>query len=91
MSGEIEAAAGDAVGGLFRFRRRVEHALPPGTPCANCGTPLMGPWCYACGQVGEDFHRSIWKLIGEAFESVLHLDGRVWITLPDLFRNPAVI
>ena len=89
MSGEIEAAAGDAVGGLFRFRRRVEHALPPGTPCANCGTPLMGPWCYACGQVGEDFHRSIWKLIAEAFESVLHLDGRVWATLPDLFRNPA--
>jgi hypothetical protein len=39
--------------------------------------------------VGEDFHRSIWKLIGEAFESVLHLDGRVWVTLPDLFRNPA--
>jgi hypothetical protein len=89
VSGEIEAAAGDAVGGLFRFRRRVDHPLPPGTPCANCGTPLMGPWCYACGQVGEDFHRSIWKLLGEAFESLLHLDGRTWVTLPDLFRNPA--
>jgi hypothetical protein len=77
------------VGGFFRFRRHVEHALEPGTPCANCATPLMGPWCYACGQVGEDFHRSIWKLIGEVFEGLLHFDGRVWTTLPDLFRHPA--
>ena len=26
---------------------------------ANCATPLQGPWCHACGQRGEDFHRSI--------------------------------
>jgi hypothetical protein len=77
------------LGGFFRFRRRPEHALPLGTPCANCGTPLMGPWCYQCGQVGEDFHRSIWKLIGEAFEGLLHFDGRVWTTIPELFRHPA--
>jgi len=48
----------------------------------------MGPWCYQCGQVGEDFHRSVWKLIGEAFEGLLHFDGRMWTTLPDLFRHP---
>ena len=89
MSHEIEAAAGDAVGGFLRFRRHSAHALAPGTPCANCATPLMGPWCYQCGQVGEDFHRSIWKLIGEAFEGLMHFDGRVWTTLPDLFRHPA--
>ncbi|HEY5289457.1 MAG TPA: DUF3667 domain-containing protein [Caulobacteraceae bacterium] len=89
MVNEIEAAAGEAVGGLFKFRRRNEHALPPGTPCANCATPLMGPWCHQCGQVGEDFHRSIWKLIGEAFEGLLHFDGRVWTTVPELFLHPA--
>jgi hypothetical protein len=49
----------------------------------------MGPWCHECGQLGEDFHRSIWRLIGEVFEGLLHFDGRVWTTLPDLFRHPA--
>jgi hypothetical protein len=89
VSQEIEAAAGEAAGGFFKFRRRVEHARPLGAPCANCATPLMGPWCHQCGQLAEDFHRSIWKLIVEVFEGLLHFDGRVWATLPDLFRHPA--
>ena len=89
MSQEIEAAAGDALGGFLRFGRHKAEALPLGTPCANCATPLQGPWCYRCGQLGEDFHRSIWKLIVEVFEGLLHFDGRVWRTLPDLFRRPA--
>ncbi len=89
MSQELEAAAGGAFGSFFRFRRHKQHDLLLGTPCANCATPLKGPWCYNCGQVGEDFHRSIWKLIAEVFEGLLHVDGRVWTTLPDLFRRPA--
>ena len=89
MSQEIEAAAADGLGGLFRLRRKPAPDVPIGEPCPNCATPLMGPWCYACGQLGEDFHRSIWRLIGEVFEGLLHFDGRVWTTLPDLFRHPA--
>src|SRR6202042_2370768 len=65
------------------------EALPVGSPCANCATPLMGPWCWKCGQAGEDFHRSIWRLIAEVFEGVFHLDGRVWTTLPALIWRPA--
>ena len=89
MSQEIETAVAGALGGFFRFGRRKEHVVPVGTPCANCATPLQGPWCHACGQLGEDFHRSTVKLVGEAFEGILHLDGRMWTTLPDLFRHPA--
>jgi hypothetical protein len=88
MSHEIEAAAGASLGGFFRPRRHNDAEFEPGTPCANCGTPLQGPWCYKCGQLGEDYHRSIWKLILEVFEGLLHFDGRVWTTLPDLFRRP---
>jgi hypothetical protein len=50
---------------------------------------LQGPWCHHCGHVGEDFHRSTFKLILEAFEGLLHFDGRFWSTLPDLFGHPA--
>jgi hypothetical protein len=89
MSQEIETAVAGALGGFFRFGRRKEHVVPIGTPCANCATPLQGPWCHQCGQLGEDFHRSTLKLVGEAFEGILHLDGRMWTTLPDLFRHPA--
>ncbi len=87
MAHEVEAAAAESLGGFFS--RRKSHAAPPGTPCANCATPLLGPWCYACGQLGEDFHRSMTRLTLEAVEGVLHLDGRLWRTLPDLFLRPA--
>jgi hypothetical protein len=87
MLSEIEAAAADGIGSFFR--RKPTHALPIGTPCPNCETPLQGPWCHACGQKGEEFHRSIGHLVAEAFEGLTHFDGRLWQTLPDLARNPA--
>jgi len=84
---ETDIAAGLSAGGFLAWRRK--HAAPPGTPCYNCGTPLRGPWCYACGQLGEDFHRSAYHLIGETIESFTHADGRLWRTLPRLVRDPA--
>jgi len=89
MSAEIETAAAGGVGGFFRFKARKPHGAAHEGPCANCGTPMLGPWCYACGQSGEEFHRSIVKLLVEVFEGLFHFDGRVWRTLPDLFRRPA--
>jgi len=87
MSSELEAAAGAAASG-FVGRLASRHASPHGTPCANCATPLQGPWCHACGQAGEDFHRSTVRLIAEVFEGLLHVDGRLWRTLPDLMWRP---
>ena len=89
MSNELETAAAASVGSMLTWRRRVAHDLPVGAPCANCGTPLMGPWCHACGQLGEDFHRSSWKLLMETIEGLFHFDGRLWRTLPGLAINPA--
>ncbi|HWW11868.1 MAG TPA: DUF3667 domain-containing protein [Brevundimonas sp.] len=87
MSGELETAGLASAGGWLKWKR--QHAdIPPGTPCANCETPLMGPHCHECGQLAEDFHKSIWKLTVEAVESLLHLDGRLFSTLPDLLRRP---
>jgi hypothetical protein len=68
---------------------RGRHALPPGTPCYNCGTALLGPWCYNCGQAGEDFHRHASHLVAETFESFFHADGRFWRTVPRLVLHPA--
>jgi hypothetical protein len=87
MAQEIEAGAADGVASLFR--RTPKHALPLGSPCPNCGTELKGAWCHACGQSGEEFHRSLVRLAGEALEGLFDVDGRLWQTLPDLILNPA--
>jgi len=87
MSHELEVVVGASVGGFAR-RAAAAHAPPIGTPCANCATPLQGPWCHVCGQSGEDFHRSIFRLCGEVVEGLLHMDGRLWRTLPDLMLRP---
>ena len=87
MAHELEVAAAASAGGLVRRVPR-RHARPPGAPCANCGIELQGPWCHACGQSAEDFHRSIVRLIGEVVEGLLHMDGRLWRTLPGLMMRP---
>lgn len=83
---ELDAITADAVAG--EIGRASKHALPLGTPCPNCTTPLAGAWCHACGQKGEDYHRSIWHLVTEAFEGLTHFDGRFWQTVPRLITRP---
>jgi hypothetical protein len=74
---------------FLRWRRH--HARPPGSPCFNCGAVLQGPWCHACGQLGEDYHRAAHHLLWEAFEGMFHADGRLWHTLPRLLVHPAAL
>jgi hypothetical protein len=89
MDNETVSAHQPSAGGFLGWRRR--HALPPGSACRNCATVLRGPWCYQCGQLGEDFHRSAHHLIGEVFEAFFHADGRVLRTLPRLAVNPGAL
>jgi hypothetical protein len=87
VTNELELAAGASAGAFLR-PTAAKHAAPPGTPCANCATPLLGPWCHECGQSGEDFHRSIVRLGAEVVEGLVHADGRLWRTLPGLMMRP---
>jgi hypothetical protein len=82
----LEAVTADTV--AHEMKRAAKYSLPIGTPCPNCRTTLAGAWCYACGQRGEEFHRSIWRLTWEALEGVTDLDGRLWQTLPRLLLKP---
>jgi hypothetical protein len=64
---------------------------PPtvGSPCGNCGTPLLGAWCHACGQkrVGQA-ERRLPHLLGQFFEALTDLDSRFWRTLRALMLQP---
>jgi len=87
MSNELETAGALSLGGFLR-RHKSPELLPLGTPCPNCATALAGPWCHACGQLGEDFHRSAAKLFLESMREFLDVDNRLWRTLPDLVMRP---
>lgn len=66
----------------------VLHPAPAGDECYNCKTPLLGHWCYQCGQHAEDYRRSTRALFWEAMEHLFSTDGRVWQTLPRLLTRP---
>jgi Protein of unknown function (DUF3667) len=87
MSQELETAAAISLGGLFR-RGKHHETLPLDSPCPNCATPLKGGWCFACGQIAEDFHRSTAKLVLESLQEVFDFDNRAWKTLPQLILRP---
>lgn len=92
MAKELEAVAGGMMGGLWsRFRddgKSAHEPPPPGTTCMNCQTELEGRYCHACGQEHADHHRSILHLGWETIESMFHVDGRLWRTIPWLFVKP---
>ena len=86
MERELEVAEAASVGEWLGPAR--SHIAPPGTPCANCGAILEGPYCHRCGQLAETFHRSLTHLVAEAVETLLHVDGRMWRTLQRLAFDP---
>ncbi|MBT2134999.1 DUF3667 domain-containing protein [Croceibacterium sp. LX-88] len=55
--------------------------------CLNCGTPLVGSHCHACGQRGH-VHRTLGAFFHDLLHGVLHFEGRTWRTLPLLVWNP---
>jgi hypothetical protein len=56
--------------------------------CANCGTPLNGPYCSNCGQKASDYHRPFWWIFGEFLDSVFNYDSRAFRTIWLLFAEP---
>jgi uncharacterized protein DUF3667 len=72
----------------------VPVVSPPEIPaaqtrvCANCGAPLGGEFCAACGQRHEPHVHTLGHFATEAFESVTHADSRLWRTLGYLLVKP---
>jgi hypothetical protein len=58
-----------------------------GGACANCGAPLVGAFCHACGQRAH-LHRSLLHLGEEFLHGILHFDAKAWRTIPLLVARP---
>lgn len=91
--GEFEAL-GDAVAGGMIGRAVEPSAGEPGADghtheknCLNCGTPLIGDFCYECGQKAH-VHRTLTGFFHDLVHGVLHVEGKIWNTLPLLVWKP---
>ena len=73
----VEQNAGEAQG----------HSAAGPVVCANCQTVFSGNFCPECGQKGH-IHRSLAAIGHDIMHGVLHLDGKLWNTLPLLVFKP---
>jgi hypothetical protein len=95
MTGEIEAAGDAITGGMLA--RAVEpghgeaahesgHEAGHGA-CLNCGTMVTSAYCAQCGQAAH-LHRSFVAIGHDLAHGVLHFEGKIWTTLPELALRP---
>src|SRR6266404_7167500 len=85
-------AVGDAVtGGLIARAVEPRAGEADGHTheknCLNCGTPLTGPYCSACGQKAH-VHRSIRAFFQDFVQGLFNFEGKIWRTLPMLAWRP---
>lgn len=59
--------------------------------CQNCGTPMLGDHCYACGQPVKGLVRHFGSIVGDFVDSVFDLDSRLLRTLPPLLFRPGFL
>src|SRR6476469_3240243 len=89
--GEFEAVADAVTGGLLG--RAVEPATgvregrTDEANCLNCGTALVGQYCYVCGQHAH-VHRTLGAFAQDFLTGALNFEGKIFKTLPLLAWRP---
>src|SRR5687768_440756 len=59
--------------------------------CLNCGVPLEGKFCAACGQRDIPPYPSVRELASDAVSEFSGWDGRLWATVRALVRRPGLL
>jgi uncharacterized protein DUF3667 len=60
-------------------------------PCANCGAPMHGPFCYACGQPEKGMIRQLASVMHDVLDTVFNIDSRVFRSLLPLYFRPGYL
>jgi hypothetical protein len=66
-------------------------AKPAMRRCENCGSPLYGDHCFACGQPTKGLVRHFSSILGDFFDTVFNIDSRVLRTIGPLLYNPGYL
>jgi hypothetical protein len=56
--------------------------------CENCGAPLYGKYCYACGQPVSGMVRHFSSIMSDVADSLLNIDERLFRTIGPLYFRP---
>jgi hypothetical protein len=64
---------------------------PSARRCENCGAPLYGDHCYACGQPVKGLVRQFSSIAGDFLDTVFNIDSRVLRTLGPLLARPGYL
>ena len=84
--GRVGSVAGTNEAGL-----EAAEPAPDGhsheSACLNCGAQLVGGHCHSCGQRAH-VHRSLGAFWHDLAHGVLHVEGKIWRTLPLLVLRP---
>jgi hypothetical protein len=59
--------------------------------CPNCREPLLGEFCYACGQPKKGFIRHLSGIVGDFLDTVFNIDSRTLRTVFPLFFRPGFL
>jgi len=86
IEGVGEAVTGSMLAGAVE-PATGEDGRSGGAKCLNCGAELAGPYCHQCGQKG-DVHRTLTAFWRDLAHGVLHVEGKIWHTLPLLAWRP---
>jgi hypothetical protein len=88
--GELDGVGEVVTGGLLASVVEPDAGDPGHThegSCLNCGTPLVGPYCSACGQKAH-VHRSLTGFFQDLVQNMFNFEGKIWRTLPMLAWQP---
>jgi len=59
--------------------------------CDNCGAPLHGRFCSACGQEAKPLNPRLRDILRDLIEELFDLDGRVFRSVRRLFLSPGFL
>ena len=73
----------------------TQAAAPPLStkvkPCANCGAPMHGPYCYACGQPEKGMIRHLTSVLADVGDTLFNVDSRIFRSIPPLYFRPGFL
>ncbi len=86
---EIEAIL--ETGGIAAVEIAASALAQRGSPpknCANCGKPMIGPYCAICGQPENTHRRTLRHLVEDFVKDIVSFDSRILRTARALLFRP---